>query len=486
MSSICIIFDDRESLPDPLKNRVGANRFGDLHIRNQTLLNSFKSVLSEIPKAIFKRIRHNSDLDTLVERQLSVNSAISTLIVIAARGALTQPDQLTKLIDRMRHNEHATRDNREAPLFHSFPVGNLEWMTALRDGPLHLSNLAQKLPAKSLKSAAPLIDISGVRAFMDFVSGSTQAREFNEVVFDDFLYSKASSDIKKMRHEYEFYRHLSPEMRIWMVEPFAFHSDEKRAGYTMRRYWFSDAAFQWVNLGFTETDFQNFLVIITHIFRNRETLKCSATEGLVAADKLFLDKVETRLHQFQTSERGRNVYNYIAAAPNGSSLLSTYETYRNLYQKHRHRFKTNNLALGHGDPCFSNILYEKNTRTLLLIDPRGAESREALFTHPLYDYCKLSHSALGLYDLINNGKVGVTLDHDANFILTPTDDTYNLYAPIFESEIKSDVDLVALRLGEASLFLSMVPLHLDHPQKVIAFIITANNILKNINFKKGS
>lgn len=197
MSSICIIFDDRESLPDPLKNRVGANRFGDLHIRNQTLLNSFKSVLSEIPKAIFKRIRHNSDLDTLVERQLSVNSAISTLIVIAARGALTQPDQLTKLIDRMRHNEHATRDNREAPLFHSFPVGNLEWMTALRDGPLHLSNLAQKLPAKSLKSAAPLIDISGVRAFMDFVSGSTQAREFNEVVFDDFLYSKASSDIKK-------------------------------------------------------------------------------------------------------------------------------------------------------------------------------------------------------------------------------------------------------------------------------------------------
>ena len=37
-----------------------------------------------------------------------------------------------------------------------------------------------------------------------------------------------------------------------------------------------------------------------------------------------------------------------------------------------------------------------------------------------------------------------------------------------------------VRIYEASLFLSMLPLHIDYPQKVFGFLLNAINILKEI------
>ena len=37
-----------------------------------------------------------------------------------------------------------------------------------------------------------------------------------------------------------------------------------------------------------------------------------------------------------------------------------------------------------------------------------------------------------------------------------------------------------VRVYEASLFLSMLPLHIDNPHKVFGFILNVNNILKEL------
>ena len=39
---------------------------------------------------------------------------------------------------------------------------------------------------------------------------------------------------------------------------------------------------------------------------------------------------------------------------------------------------------------------------------------------------------------------------------------------------------LSVRIYEASLFLSMLPLHMDNPHKVFAFILNAKNILEEI------
>ena len=46
---------------------------------------------------------------------------------------------------------------------------------------------------------------------------------------------------------------------------------------------------------------------------------------------------------------------------------------------------------------------------------------------------------------------------------------------------KNDLDYKLIRLYEASLFLSMLPLHIDRPKKVLGFILNAIDIIDEID-----
>jgi hypothetical protein len=145
------------------------------------------------------------------------------------------------------------------------------------------------------------------------------------------------------------------------------------------------------------------------------------------------------------------------------------------------------MAVGHGDPCFSNILYDQQRYLLKLIDPKGATTEADLWTHPLYDICKVSHSVLGDYDFINSGlyRVGFT---DSNDLLLHLEHTNHpaLKQQFLRQLRKLGIDPRVVRLGEASLFLSMLPLHSDHPNKVMAFMLRARQILDEVEHDKAS
>ncbi|MBC8111971.1 MAG: hypothetical protein H7Y04_12995, partial [Verrucomicrobia bacterium] len=46
---------------------------------------------------------------------------------------------------------------------------------------------------------------------------------------------------------------------------------------------------------------------------------------------------------------------------------------------------------------------------------------------------------------------------------------------------KSEYSYRLVRLYEASLFLSMLPLHIDYPKKVVAYLLTGIKILKELD-----
>lgn len=139
------------------------------------------------------------------------------------------------------------------------------------------------------------------------------------------------------------------------------------------------------------------------------------------------------------------------------------------------------LVIGHGDPCFSNILYSKTNQYLKLIDPRGAAGPDDLYTDPYYDVAKLSHSVLGRYDFINQYRFDVRIEDDLRPRLLidkpPPEWAGRLFAERLEA---AGFDLYATRLYEASLFISMLPLHMDWPLKVLAFALTADAILEGL------
>lgn len=132
-------------------------------------------------------------------------------------------------------------------------------------------------------------------------------------------------------------------------------------------------------------------------------------------------------------------------------------------------------ALMHGDFCFSNILYNFRTRRIRLIDPRGfvIAGEPSLHGDALYDAAKLMHSAAGRYDLIIAGRYQGSAGLSSNLDLTFEEDAEHLWLEGAAGErTMGGVVLGAPEVTAAvvTLFLSMLPLHADRPERQCALL----------------
>ena len=77
------------------------------------------------------------------------------------------------------------------------------------------------------------IDLAKISDFLQYSSGSTETRHFNNVKIDSLYYTKSSHDRNKMKAEYCFYHLASERMKPWFVETFDFKEDNDQSGFTM-------------------------------------------------------------------------------------------------------------------------------------------------------------------------------------------------------------------------------------------------------------
>ena len=125
-------------------------------------------------------------------------------------------------------------------------------------------------------------------------------------------------------------------------------------------------------------------------------------------------------------------------------------------------------------------MYNKSTKTLKFIDPKGAITENELWTNPYYDIAKLSHSICGRYDFFNNGLFEIKVNEEFSYDLEIPFDNSG-FIKIFKRKLEENgFDYLTVRIYEASLFLSMLPLHIDNPHKVFGFILNVKNILEEI------
>ena len=116
------------------------------------------------------------------------------------------------------------------------------------------------------------------------------------------------------------------------------------------------------------------------------------------------------------------------------------------------------LSVIHGDLCLPNILIEEEHKFLRLVDPRGKFGDFDIYGDQRYDLAKLLHSLEGNYDLIIADEFKVSV-HDTTIDYKTTLDfaeVRKIFFAVFKEQLKN---LSAIRLIEATLFLSMIPLH---------------------------
>lgn len=324
-----------------------------------------------------------------------------------------------------------------------------------------------------------LVDIGSIGNFIQCITGNFDSRYFNTLKGNEYTLVKSSTDKKKIKAEYTFYQLLPDDMKFWFVMPFDYREDEETARYTMERLHMTDLAIKWVHGSMEEAEFEELIDRYFFFFKCRHVRECSSVVYENIAKALYRDKVINRIEELKQFPEYEKIKAFLGIMEmDMDSLLEKYFHLKDVIEGKNSY--PQQVVIGHGDPCFANALYNKSTQTLKFIDPKGALSEDELWTNPYYDVAKLSHSVCGRYDFFNNDLFEIKIDSTFSCTLEiPFDNS--VYKDIFKRKAaENGFDYLSVRLYEVSLFLSMLPLHIDNPHKVFGFILNAINILEEI------
>ena len=151
--------------------------------------------------------------------------------------------------------------------------------------------------------------------------------------------------------------------------------------------------------------------------------------------------------------------------------------------------KVRPLHIGHGDLCFNNILVDPVYGSLKLIDPKAevdVETGRCGLMDSLYDLAKLNHSFFGLYDAVVNNLYSLEQVQSLDFkmsIYVPPD--YEYVSRLFlDSFLLERIDERTCAVVTSNLFLSMLPLHLEDPQRMLALATVGLTLLSCNSIKK--
>ncbi|HED6632455.1 TPA: capsular biosynthesis protein [Campylobacter coli] len=121
-------------------------------------------------------------------------------------------------------------------------------------------------------------------------------------------------------------------------------------------------------------------------------------------------------------------------------------------------------CLVHGDFCFSNIMFDFRSGFVKVFDPRGMDFDEniTIYGDKDYDYAKLAHSILGLYDFIISDFAKCVIEKDKIFLTIDISDDINKIQEEFLKHFKIDKKICSIVIH---LFASMLPLHADNKNR---------------------
>lgn len=135
------------------------------------------------------------------------------------------------------------------------------------------------------------------------------------------------------------------------------------------------------------------------------------------------------------------------------------------------------IGLSHGDLCLSNILFDSRTQRVKVIDPRGLDysGLNSNYGDLRYDFAKLTHSVVGLYDYIISDAYTLNVVDQANytvynFEIDVNDNLLNIQKLFKSLSFLNNISYLEVMPETILLFFSMLPLHADKPRRQMAFV----------------
>jgi NDP-sugar pyrophosphorylase family protein len=136
----------------------------------------------------------------------------------------------------------------------------------------------------------------------------------------------------------------------------------------------------------------------------------------------------------------------------------------------------------HGDFILSNILFDPQRMTFKLIDPRGQYGKLGMFGDVRYELAKLLHSVDGKYEAIIHNLYTIEGDEVVFYMSDKKKKCFDAAKKVIYNFAVSEYGIPEreLKVLEASLFLSMIPLHSESKSHQQAFYLTGKRLVKEL------
>lgn len=315
------------------------------------------------------------------------------------------------------------------------------------------------------------LDFGHLQTFYRSRAKANTARSFNSITVADRSILKTGEKSDKLSAEADWFEGIPPALRLHTPPFLGREGNGYRLGYE-----FSPTLHELFVFGRLEP--ATWRQIMTSCFDFLQVAQqlgaenASATLPKDALRILALDKTDMRLEQW--------------AAAGGTDLDAEwrYEG-RRLPSLRRIAASTADIAAAtspipgvmHGDFCFPNIFFDFRPQQIKVIDPRGSvrDGEHTVYGDLRYDLAKLNHSLEG-YDLILTSRYRLEQTSAYDLTLHLSREGTAVVLPALASEMS----LFDRRIGDAGtmaltvhLFLSMLPLHADRPDRQRAFLANA-------------
>ncbi len=314
-----------------------------------------------------------------------------------------------------------------------------------------------------------------------------QSRYFNEIQIEAVtgMLHKKSTRSDKLRDEHDWYLALPEALKI--LTPRILGKSKKGNTFTLTQEYYGYPNLAELYL-YGNFDLEIWKVAIQNLMQTHLLLK--SYSGLVSPEDalyMYWEKTEARMAELQGQDDFfRELTGLEHIHLNGEQLDNLPRLNAGIKTHCEKLSNTVKGAIIHGDFCLSNILYDINNQLVRLIDPRGSFGKKGIYGDPRYDVAKLRHSLHGGYDFMVADLFTITYEAAGQFQTAICGGLlYAELAAFFDSEIERvGYALTDIKFIEALLFLSMIPLHRDKPERQLMMYLQAIKMLNTLDIRQ--
>ena len=309
----------------------------------------------------------------------------------------------------------------------------------------------------------------------------TSSRSFNQIEIHPVKSTlrKKSLHHKTQKEEIDFILNLPSDLRIYF--PRILKKPRRNGTFTeveMEYYGYPSLAEYMLFWDMNNGLWQNVFNALVKVMGEFQTYKSDINiENYI---KFYWGKTENRLIDFKSQLGANNSIFEDELTINGIQYKNFQYYKEQILDKLSDLYHKSKFNIMHGDLCFNNILYDLNSGTIRLIDPRGSfgDTIPGIYGDQCYDIAKISHSVLGRYDYFVNGLFSFTENHG--------DYRYEIFERRSHKSIVEINEKLIEHFGYnvnditflmSLLFISMTALHYDSENRQKVFYLHGINLL---------